>query len=200
MSGELEIQAGPKPGYWLHYLWIMPFAGFFVSAFGIGIAAQVFTFKLGLPGAIAIFIACTLLIASCTLFYDLRKPHFILTSRSLQLGARASAQAIPFSEIESIVIGLPAQTPWWFWILRFNPEGRNAYQSLMRARETTALLRLTGGRYVALNVATGTMRNGRELMAALVHLNQEKIVGPETYTPLETKCFRLARFNTIATL
>jgi hypothetical protein len=62
------------------------------------------------------------------------------------------------------------------------------------------LLRLSGRRYLPLNLAYAFLANGQALMAEFLRRNQHKIVGHDSYTKREITALASARSNTLMTL
>lgn len=192
-----SILARPQPTYWLSYFVVMPLAGFIFTAVIGGGLCQALGHKLTRPEILTGWAVVTVLITLFALNIDRRKPHFELTDTTLRIGRGAYATVIPLAEIESAVFGLPAQTPWWFRMLRFAPQSHGAHHFISAARANSLFIRFGNRRYVPLCLCYTWMRNGPELMKALRGRLSHKLVGPETYTPAEVKALALAKFNQV---
>ncbi len=195
-----SILARPKPTYWLNYLWLMPMAGFvFAAVIGGGLSERL-DHKPTRPEMLTAWAIATTLVTLFALNVDRRKPHFELTDSTLCIGRGAYATVMPLEEIESAVFGLPAQTPWWFRMLRFAPQSHGTHPFISAARANSLFIRFGERRYVPLCLYYSWVQNGPELMTALRERLREKTVGAESYTAEEVKALSLPRFNRVGTL
>lgn len=146
------------------------------------------------------WVCVTVIIALWAYIRDYRRLSYTLLPDALLIGRGASAIRVRFGEIQSIVLALPKRLPWWLRIQRFNPEGRAIYRSVVQARELTVLLRLSGRRYLPLNLAYSFLANGQSLMTEFLRGNRHKIVGQDSYTAREIAALASARSNTLKVL
>jgi hypothetical protein len=176
------LRARPKRWYWLLYLLVMPIAGFIFTAIGLGLIALLLRLRMNPALIVPVWAVVTGAIVGWGYPRDRQRMFASLTGDALRLGI-AEDVVIPFHEIESIVIGLPAKLPWWTFLMKANP---GALRGLVLARDNTVVLRLINGRYLCLRFASTWIQGGRTLVLGLLEINREKVVGPETYTPEET--------------
>jgi hypothetical protein len=184
-----SLIARPKWYYWLNYLWLTPMAGIVFSAFiVVGIGGQ-FGYKPTRPEMLGWWIITATLFTLFALNIDRRKPHYELTDTTLRIGRSSYATVIPLAEIETIVFGLPAHTPWWFRMLRYGPKSHGTHRFITVARANTLFIRFTNHRYVPRFLLYSWMHNGPEIMEALRERLRDKFVGQDTYTEAETAAF-----------
>ena len=107
---------------------------------------------------------------------------------------------IPLAEIESVVFGLPAHTPWWFRMLRYGPKSHGTHRFITIARANTLFIRFSHHRYVPLFLLYSWMHNGPEIMKALHERLRDKFVGQDSYTAAEVKALGFTVFNRVQTL
>jgi hypothetical protein len=142
---------------------------------------------LGLAGLIAgVGIVATLV--------SIRSAYLAVTPDSLQLGRRPSETVVELAEIESIVKGLPVGKPWWM------RTGGVLNSRVAAIRRDSLLIRLAGGRYLALYISPVHFANHNELRKSLLERNRDKIVGPDSYTPAEIRRLKNAAINAIRML
>ncbi len=122
--------------------------------------------------------------------------HFAVAPTLLQIGRSPRETVIDFSEIESIVVGLP---PLQSLLMRVGRHGEmaGAMAAAEWVRRETIYLRLTGGRYLALYVSPVYFANAGEVRTSLVQRNRSKVKGRESYTPEESKRLVSVRINVI---
>jgi hypothetical protein len=192
-----SIRCVPKLYYWLLGVVVCPMASFVVTA--VIIRPMFLFFESDLAGYPLLFSWLTLTapITAWTYIRDYRRLSYTLSTDALRIGRGGSAISIPFAEIESIVISLPQKTPWWVRVQWFSPRLK---RNLMRSRELTIVVRLSGRRYLPLNLTYPYLTNGLSFMANLLRRNRNKIVGHDSYTDFEIKELTSARENTLKTL
>jgi small-conductance mechanosensitive channel len=78
----------------------------------------------------------------------IRSTYFAVTPSLLQIGRSPRETIVEFSEIESIVVGLPPQQSRLTPLIRLS-HYHEAYRRTDEARRQAILLRLRGGRYLA---------------------------------------------------
>jgi len=197
MSNDAIIRCKPKLYYWLIGVFLYPVAGFVFTA--VFVRPLLFLLGIDLTGRLLIktWLCLTLLVATWAYWHDYCRLYYTLSISTLSIGRATNAVSISFSEINSIVLALPDQLPWWIRIQRFNPKDRAAYKSLIRARELTALLRLSQNHYLPLNLAYNFLDNGPQFMTEFLYRMRSKIVGHETYTDREIDALLTALSNTL---
>lgn len=197
---QVIVRSVPRLYYWFIGIVLYPVAGFVFTAVLIRGVFLLFGSDLAGRPLILTWLSVTAIIGLWAYIRDYRRLSYALLPDSLLIGRGASAIRVRFGEIQSIVLALPERLPWWLRIQRFNPQGRDLYRGIVRARELTILLRLTGRRYLPLNLAYSFLTNGQALMAEFLRRNQHKIVGHESYTEREIAALASARSNTVKTL
>lgn len=195
------VRSVPKRGYWFMGIWLYPIAGFIFTAILLVPVYQLIGRPLPRTLLLGCWVVFTLAISAWAYTRDYRRMHYTLTSDTLIFGRGRAATVIPFAEIVSIVLGLPDRLPWWIQIQRF-AGGPGAFKGLAAHWKSVPVLRLSGSRYLPLDVGSGRMfLNGFDfLVAQLLELNKHKIVGRDSYTERETNVLRRARYNTIKRL
>ena len=125
--------------------------------------------------------------------------YFAVTPTQLQIGRSPRETVIEFSEIDSIVEGLPPQRSL---LMRMGGHGElaGAFAVIARMRKEALLLRLTGGRFLALYVSPVYFANVDEVRMSLVKANRNKLLGRDSYTPEEINRPGFVRFNVIGML
>jgi hypothetical protein len=190
----------PRLYHWFIGIFLYPVASLVFTAVLIRPFFLLFGFDLSGRPLILTLVAVTIILSGWAYLHDYRRLCYTLFPDSLSLGRGTSRVRIPFSDIQSIVLGVPERMSWIMRIQRFNPKGRGVYRNIVRARCLTVLLRLRGGRYLPLNVAFSSLANGTTLMAEFLRLNEARIVGHETYTEREIEAFASGWPNTIKKL
>jgi hypothetical protein len=132
----------------------------------------------------------------CTL-YAIRATYFAITRGRLQIGRSPRETIVEFADIESIVVGLPAQQSRLMRSARHVHSTAIAYQDMVDRRQGTVLIRLKGERHLALYVSPRLVANAVTLVSTFLQLNADKIVGPQSYTREEIKRLVNVRFNTV---
>lgn len=96
----------------------------------------------------AMWVGLGLLLMLSAAAKDVARLVFVLNPHSLVMGRGIGATQVHFSEIESIVLGLPPHMPWWMRFMSrfmgFHPSVRTARDNLQILRANTACLRLPG--------------------------------------------------------
>jgi hypothetical protein len=125
--------------------------------------------------------------------------YFAVAPAQLQIGRSPRETVIEFSEIESIVEGLPAQQSL---LMRMGGHGEmaGALAMIARMRKEALLLRLTGGRFLAFYVSPFYFANVDEVRMTLLERNRNKVLARDSYTPEEIKRLGSVRFNVIGKL
>ena len=199
MDANQTICVKYKWHYWLIYLFVMPMAGLMGTAIIYGILKDLFAIDAPKQYFIPTWIAISVLITLWTLSKDLNK-YFYLHNDHIQIGIGFKIKRVFFHEIESIVIGLPEHTPWWYRLIRFWPLTRPHYKSMMTTRSNTLLLRLPYKKYYPLCLAFSYFTNGDKFYEQFLELNESKIVGHETYSAIEIKSLTMIRLNKFLTI
>jgi hypothetical protein len=196
---DVLVRVSPPYWYWLLGLIIYPLAGFVFTAISLGILLGIFDPKTieAIPPqlVIAIWIVLTISIALWACARDYRRMFFILTTSSLKLGGSLNRAEVRFEEIDSIVLGLPAQQSKWIRILVF-VSGNNVISIY---RNQCILIRLSGRRYLPLLPISGLLKNLDMLTREFLNRNAHKVVGRETYSDLEkAKLGGFVHFNSLS--
>jgi hypothetical protein len=192
----VEAQVRSSPSYWLLRLVLGSVLGFVLTAIGSGILVQ----GAGLRPSRPIFWLAWILVSGVVIvltWASERRLYFAVTTHSLQIGRSPRETVVEFDEIESIVVGLPPKQPWW---IRFNPKALGPSQYLSTLRRSAILMRLRGGRYLALNPLISDLANVPELTGTLLRLSRGKVLGQDSYTPEEIQFLQVIRLNTIKML
>jgi hypothetical protein len=197
---EVIVCCVPRLYYWLIGIFQYPVASFVFTAVLIRPLFLLFGSDLSGRPLILTWFAVTAIVAGWAYTRDYRRLRYALLTDGLCIGRGASSIRIPFTDIESIVLVLPERLSWLLRIQRFNPMGRGIYRNVMRARRLTILLRLSGRRYLPLNLAYSFVANGQPLMAEFLRRNQDKIVGDNSYSEHEIEGLASARSNTLKIL
>jgi hypothetical protein len=197
---QVIVRCVPRVYYWLIGIFLYPIAAFVFTAVLIRGGFLLLGSNLSGRPLILTWLSVTAIVALWAYTRDYRRLSYALLPDSLLIGRGGSAIRVHFGEIQSIVLALPERLPWWLRIQRFNPKGRAAYRSVIQARQLTILLRLSGRRYLPLNLAYTFLTNGPGLMAEFLRRNQHKIVGHDSYTEREIAALASARSNTLMTL
>lgn len=198
MTTPLIATVGPSSRYWFGLLFI-PLATFFFFAIALGIYVDVSGASVSRPMFFSAWVVLTLFIMGWSVVRDRQNLTWSLTSTELRRGKTAPNLVIPFDDIESIVLGLPSQLPWFLRLARVHPASHAAHRNLVTVRSTAFLLRLRDRRLLPLTFLTGQYRDGERMMREFLRLNAAKIVGGETYTEAEIRCLATASLNTIRT-
>jgi len=135
-----------------------------------------------------------LVIASLFFLWGASKAGFVwvLSTKDFRSVLRGRTTILfAFDEIESIVVGVPADLPLLLKWMKFSGNMKAA----LKSRSLSIFIRLKGGRRMALNFLI--YAEGRALMKAFAELNSEKIVGPETYSETELKKMTVADLNKV---
>src|ERR1041385_5355091 len=164
---DVLVQVVPRYSYWLLGILVYPAASFIFTAVTVVPLSHVFSYRVTPVLMTRVWAAVTGIVAVWAFVRDYRRLSFTLTSTSLLLGRRRAAIVIPFEAIDSMVLSLPAQLPWWFRLLRFHPVSSGSYHFVLSSREFTILLRLRGNRYLPLCLAYSFLPNGDTLMREL---------------------------------
>lgn len=192
------IRSVPKKSYWFMGVWLYPIASIIFTAVllipVLGLLHHHPSRRLILTSWIIVTLAIS--IWACT--RDYRRLHFTLTSNALVWGRGNAAVLIPFSEIDSIVTGLPDRLPWWIQIQRYFG-GLGVWQTHSVRWKNVPVLRLSGSRYLPLDPGSGRLFLSRfdALVAELLRLNAHKVVDRRSYTEGEVRSLVAARYNTI---
>lgn len=197
---QVIVRCVPRIYYWFIGIFLYPIAAFVFTAVLIRGAFLLFGSDLSGRQLVITWLSVTAVVAFWAYTRDYRRLNYALLPDSLLIGRGGSAIRVRFGEIQSIVLALPERLPWWLRIQRLNPKGRELYRSIVRARELTVLLRLTGRRYLPLNLAYTFLANGPDLMTEFLRRNRHKIVGQDSYTEREVIALADARSNTLMTL
>lgn len=123
----------------------------------------------------------------------IRTAHIAVAPNYLQIGRSPRETIVDFSEIESLVEGLPAQESAMMKMGRWSHYSAPAMERVSRLRREIIFLRLSGGRFLALYISTIVFANAHSLRMALLERNRNKLVGADSYTPEEIK--RLGNVN-----
>ena len=195
------IRSVPKRAYWFMGIWLYPIACFVFTSVLLIPTSSLFHYHVSRPQILASWATVTLAISALAYVRDYRRLYYTLTSETLIWGRGNSAEIIPFSEIDSIVTGLPDRLPWWIRIQRFGG-GPGTYQVLAARWKSVPVLRLRGSRYLPLDTGTGRLffRDFDTLVAELLRLNAPKVTGPGSYDEREIRCLVAARYNIIKTI
>lgn len=197
---QVIVRCVPRVYYWLIGIFLYPIAAFVFTAVLIRGGFLLLGSNLSGRPLILTWLSVTAIVALWAYARDYRRLSYALLPDSLLIGRGGSAIRVHFGEIQSIVLALPERLPWWLRIQRFNPKGRAVYRSVIQARQLTILLRLSGRRYLPLNLAYAFLANGQALMTEFLRHNQHKIVGHDSYTEREIAALASARSNTLMTL
>jgi hypothetical protein len=190
----VESQVRSSLNYWLARLLLAAILAFVLTALGyFGILVQVVGLKPSRPIFWLVWVLVCTVILGLTWASE-RRLYFAVMPRSLQIGRSPRETIVEFSEIESIVVGLPPKLPWW---VRFNPKALGARSYLSTLRRGAILMRLHGGRYLALNMRISDLANVPELTATLLRLNRDKVLGQDSYTPEEIQFLQGIRPNVV---
>jgi hypothetical protein len=189
----VEAQVRSSFGYWLARFVLGAVLGFVVTAIGLGILVKF----MGLEPSRPMFWLAAVVISGAVVgltWASERRLYFAVTPHSLEIGRSPRETIVEFDEIESIVVGLPPKQPWW---IRFNPKASGVKQYLSALRRGAILVRLRGGRYLALNLLISDLASVPELTETLLRLNRAKLRGQESYTPEEVGFLQVTRYNVI---
>lgn len=197
---QVIVRCVPRIYYWFIGIVLYPIAAFVFTAVLIRGAFLLFGADLAGRQLVLTWLSITAIVALWAYTRDYRRLSYALLPDSLLIGRGGSAIRVRFGEIQSIVLALPERLPWWLRIQRLNPKGGELYRSVIRARELTILLRLSGRRYLPFNLAYSFLVNGPDLMAEFLRRNRHKIVGHDSYTEREIAALASARSNTLMTL
>jgi hypothetical protein len=194
---EVIARCVPRVTHWLLGLFYCPLAGFMLAGVVPAMIGLEPWFGLQGPAILTAWVAATLGIMALAFSADYRRQYFTLHADHLVLGRGAAGVAIPFAEIESMVLALPEHLPWWVRLQRYSPKGRRIYKNVVKNRAGAVLLRLTGNRYLPLNMCVSHLASGRAFMQEFLRLNQSRIVGPESYIDGEIEGLATAKMNRV---
>ncbi len=125
---------------------------------------------------------------------SVRRMYFVIMPGQLQIGRSPHETIVEFSEIESIVVGLPGQLSRLERIARFDHITAGARQVIAQMRREALFIRLRSGHYLALSFPRFWIANTDALRSTVLQLNRNKVVGSNSYTPHDIKM--LAGMNT----
>ncbi len=131
---------------------------------------------------------------------SIRSAYVAVTPDSLELGRRPRKTVVEFAEIGSIVEGLPAGESLSMRIGRLEHTSGVVIHRVAAIRRDSLLIRLAGGRYLALYLSPVHFTNTGELRMSLLERNRGKIVGADSYTPAEIRRLKNAAINAIRML
>ncbi|MGP0069683.1 MAG: hypothetical protein ACLQGP_39535 [Isosphaeraceae bacterium] len=115
----------------------------------------------------------------------------------MPIGRSPRETIVEFSEIESIVIGLPDQQSRFMRLGRFSHDSEPSYRRLAAVHRDTILLRLQNGYDVAWYISRAFITNADSLKTTLLQMNRSKGVGPESDTPREIRSLGNVYFNKV---
>jgi hypothetical protein len=183
--------------YWFQAALMLPLTGLILTAVLIMPVLEWLGIALQGPAVIYLMVGVSLVTAIAALGYDYFYTYWALTEDALILRRGFAREAVPFNDIRSIYTGgLPEQLPWYVRINRYNPKGRAAYQTIVLARKSAFLLKLTQQRLLPLTLtATGSYQGGADLMLELYLLNEQRVIETHVYTEesVEEKAFLSTR-------
>jgi hypothetical protein len=130
----------------------------------------------------------------------IRTAYMAVAPDQLQIGRSPRETIVSFSEIESLVEGLPEQKFLMMKLGRYSHYSGPAIEKVAAMRREAILLRLSGGRFLALYISPVLIVNGDELRACLLERNRTRIVAATRYTPEEIKRLNNVSFNRIGML
>ena len=125
----------------------------------------------------------------------IRNTYFAVMPGQLQIGRSPRETIVEFSEIESIVVGLPAYQSRLERISRFDHTTVALREKMARMRQEAIFLRLRDGHYLALYISRFLIANADALKSTLLTQNRSKVIGPDSYTPEEIKYMRNIYYN-----
>ena len=124
-----------------------------------------------------------------------------LSDSKLQQGNRSIGVSAPFTDIESIVIGLPKNSSVNYAIKYTESRGRRFTTGNEFLRNTALFIRLKGNRILILNLLSDHYKNGRAVMTEFIKLNASKVnKSTFTFTEQEYLKLRRPRYNSIIQL
>jgi hypothetical protein len=194
---NLPILARPKAGYWWSYVLVMPFAGLMLSALLHAVVTNWLDFQPAQHEVQAMWATATALLTLLVIRFDRTRLHYELTDTALQLGRGNSAQVLHFTELDSVVLGLPPHTPRWLRWMHFHPRIRASLRNLEDQRATALYLRFRDGRFLPLTLNFRWLDRGPELMAALRERLRESFVAHDSYTADEVAALKWPRWNRV---
>jgi hypothetical protein len=192
---KMIVRVVPRTSYWFAGLLLAPAAGVVLTAVIIRPLLLLFGLDLVRGPLIAVMGGVTLATAGWIYCRDYWRVCYELWPDALVLGRGSGALIIAFREIESIVQGLPDRLPWILRLIRFSPFHCRKLDGIVQTRAHTLLLRLTRNRYLPLNTHFVFLQNGSRLMAEFLRLNQDRVVGRETYSAREITGLSLVTAN-----
>jgi hypothetical protein len=139
-------------------------------------------------------------IGTFCIWTTIQTTYFAVTPNLLQVGRSPRETIVEFSEIESIVISLPAQQSWLLRAGQISHYNHLSYRMMAEKRKASVLLRLRGGKYLALHVSPFLVTNAESVQSALLSLNRSKILGADSYTPEEVRSLGNIYFNMVRTM
>lgn len=185
------ITVSPKPAYWSLYFIVMPLAGFVLFAVVGGAIATLLGNQLTGKAVITGWILTTIAVTLFSLQRDLQRSFLSYEGTTLTIGRGAWSTRIPHDDIGSIVTGLPDELPVWFRLLRFHP----SFRQIEQLREKSLVLRIQGGKLIALAANIANLRNGDLLLHRLVHDNSHQLEPVGSFTDEEIKALKSPRWN-----
>lgn len=197
-TSAVIARAVPKTSYWFMGLWVYPIGSIVFTAVLVMPISNLLHYRPSPRLLWTCWIILTLCISAWAYVRDYRRLHYTLTSDALIWGRGNAGVVIPFSEIESIVIGLPDQLPWWIRLQRYF--GRSGiYRAHAAYWKNVPVLKLSGSRYLPLAVGQARLflRGFDALVAELLRLNSSKIVNSSSYDEMEVRALVAVRYNII---
>jgi hypothetical protein len=128
---------------------------------------------------------------------SVRRMYFAVMPGQLQVGRSPHETIIEFSEIESLVVGLPPDQSRMARIARFDHMTSGARKVVEQMRRDAVFIRLRSGHYLALYISTFWFANADALKSTLLQRNREKVIGADSYTPEEVKSLARVYFNKV---
>jgi hypothetical protein len=131
---------------------------------------------------------------------SIRSSYLAVTPDSLEVGRRPRETVVDFAEIESIGEGLSVGESLFMRAGRLEHTSRVVIGHLAAIRRDSLLIRLAGGRYLALYISPVHFASPDDLRMSLLERNCEKIVGADSYTQAEIRRLKNAAINAIRML
>jgi hypothetical protein len=128
---------------------------------------------------------------------SVRRMYFAVMPGQLQIGRSPHETIVEFSEIESLVVGLPPDQSRLARIARFDHTTAGARIVVAQMRREAVFIRLHSGHYLALYISTFWFANADALKSTLLQRNREKLIGADSYTPEEVKSLARVYFNRV---
>jgi hypothetical protein len=181
--------------WWMLFLFL-PVATFVLIAFPLGLIMSLSGWKPS-PSLILSVWGCLSVIALTWCYvYDRESLTWTLTTIDLRRGKHWPKTIFRFDNVESIVIGVPVNIPWFLAWGRMHSSFRHTWA----LRRLSIFVRLRGGRRIALNFLSGQFLDGHVLMEQFTLLHAARCVGPDTYTGQELRRMQTARLNRVFTM